>query len=27
LAYGEEGRPGIPSNSLLIFDIELLDVI
>ena len=27
LAYGEEGRPGIPSNSLLIFDIELLDLI
>jgi len=27
LAYGEEGRPGIPSNSLLIFDIELFDII
>jgi len=26
MAYGEEGRPGIPSNSLLIFDIELLEV-
>ena len=26
MAYGDEGRPGIPSNSLLIFDIELLDI-
>ena len=26
MAYGQEGRPGIPSNSLLIFDIELLEV-
>ena len=26
LAYGDEGRPGIPSNSILIFDIELLDI-
>tara|TARA_B100001027_G_scaffold45413_1_gene29556 strand:- start:73 stop:528 length:456 start_codon:yes stop_codon:yes gene_type:complete len=26
LAYGEEGRPGIPSNSILIFDIELMTV-
>ena len=25
MAYGDEGRPGIPSNSILIFDIELLD--
>ena len=24
MAYGDEGRPGIPSNSILIFDIELL---
>ena len=26
MAYGEEGRPGIPSNSILIFEIELLDI-
>ena len=26
MAYGDEGRPGIPSNSILVFDIELLDV-
>ena len=26
LAYGEEGRPSIPPNSLLIFDISLLAI-
>ena len=26
MAYGEEGRPGIPSNSILIFEIELLSI-
>ncbi|MEQ9407762.1 MAG: FKBP-type peptidyl-prolyl cis-trans isomerase [Fuerstiella sp.] len=26
LAYGEQGNRGIPANSLLIFDIELVDV-
>jgi FKBP-type peptidyl-prolyl cis-trans isomerase len=26
MAYGDEGRPGIPSNSILIFDIELLAI-
>ena len=27
LAYGEQGRPGIPPGAALIFDIELLDII
>ena len=27
LAYGAPGRPGIPPNSLLIFEIELLEII
>jgi FKBP-type peptidyl-prolyl cis-trans isomerase len=26
MAYGDEAKPGIPSNSILIFDIELLDI-
>ncbi len=26
LAYGEAGRPGIPANSVLIFDIELVGI-
>jgi len=26
LAYGDEGRPGIPPGSALIFDIDLLDI-
>ena len=26
MAYGEQIKPGIPSNSILIFEIELLDI-
>jgi FKBP-type peptidyl-prolyl cis-trans isomerase FkpA len=26
IAYGEQGRPSIPSGAALIFEIELLDI-
>lgn len=27
LAYGPSGRPGIPANSVLIFEVELMDIV
>lgn len=27
LAYGAQGRPGIPANSALIFDVELIEIV
>lgn len=27
LAYGPQGRPGIPANSALVFEVELLDIV
>jgi hypothetical protein len=27
LAYGASGRPGIPANSVLVFEVELVDIV
>lgn len=27
LAYGASGRPGIPANSVLVFEVELIDIV
>ncbi len=27
LAYGPQGRPGIPGNAALVFEVELLEIV